>query len=222
MWPHSTTRKRRSNKITDLSLPILKKFKAMHALAHQLNCNFGTHLKTPPQTFFCQMPTSRKTKRKVATGESSRQDPSSSSLSLDDTDKGEAKERSAKKYHSKCQIENDVVLATAKRALKAKAKNGGRMPYKWYTNYVSELKQSPVGCHMIIATEDIRNRVRALEMAAAADLVLMPRVTRRVSPVPPSGGPSILTGDSAERQPNAASTTASIVSQVSAQVEDSM
>ena len=36
--------KRRSNKITDLSLPILKKIKAMHALAHQLNCNFGTLL----------------------------------------------------------------------------------------------------------------------------------------------------------------------------------
>ena len=75
---------------------------------------------------------------------------------------------------------------------------------------------------MIISTEDIQNRVRALEMAAAADLALVPSVTCRVSPVPPSGGPSILTGDSAERQPDATSTTASIVSQVSAQVEDSM
>ena len=71
------------------------------------------------------MPTSRKTKQKVAAGESSRRDPSSSSLSLDDADKGEAEERSAKKYHSKCQIEKDVVLAAVKRALKAKAKNGG-------------------------------------------------------------------------------------------------
>ena len=44
----------------------------------------------------------------------------------------------------------------------------------------------------------------------------------RVSPVPPSGGPSILTKDSAERQPDATSTSALIVSQVSAQVEDSM
>ncbi len=64
--------------------------------------------------------------------------------------------------------------------------------------------------------------MRALEKAAAADLALVPSVTRRVSPVPPSGGPSILTGDSAEHQPDATSTTALIVSQVSAQVEDSM
>ena len=64
--------------------------------------------------FFCQMPTSRKTKWKVAAGESSRQDPSSSSLSLDDANKGVAEERSAKKYHSKCQIEKDVVLAATK------------------------------------------------------------------------------------------------------------
>jgi hypothetical protein len=34
------TQKRRSNKITNLSLPILKKLNAMHFLAHQLNCNF--------------------------------------------------------------------------------------------------------------------------------------------------------------------------------------
>ncbi len=75
---------------------------------------------------------------------------------------------------------------------------------------------------MIIATEDIRNRVRALDMFAAADLALVLSVTCRVSPVPPSGGPSILTGDSAEYQPDGTSTTALIISQVSAQVEDSM
>jgi len=40
-------------------------------------------------------------------------------------------ERSAKKYHTKCQIEKDVIHAAAKRALDAKAKNGGRMPDKW-------------------------------------------------------------------------------------------
>ena len=77
------------------------------------------------------------------------------SLSLDDADDGEVKEHSAKKYHLKCQIEKHVVLAAAKRALKAKAKNGGQMPNKWYTNYMAEFKQTPVGCHMVIATEDI-------------------------------------------------------------------
>jgi hypothetical protein len=56
------------------------------------------------------MPTSRKTKQKVATGESSRRDPSSLTLSLDDTNEGGGKERSAKKYHTKCKIENDVVV----------------------------------------------------------------------------------------------------------------
>jgi hypothetical protein len=35
-----TTWKRRLNKITNLSLPILKNLNAMHALAHQSNCNF--------------------------------------------------------------------------------------------------------------------------------------------------------------------------------------
>jgi len=57
--------------------------------------------------------------------------------------------------------------------------------------------------------------LRALEKAAAADL-------RRVAQVPPSGGSSILTKDSAEPQPHAASTTASIVSKVSEQIEESM
>ena len=48
----------------------------------------------------------------------------------------EIKERSAKKYHTKCQIEKDVVHAAAKRALEAKVKNCGRMPDKWYTKYI--------------------------------------------------------------------------------------
>jgi hypothetical protein len=56
------------------------------------------------------------------------------SLLLDDNNEGEAKECSVKKYHMKCQIEKDVVLAAAKRALEAKGKNGGRMPNKWYAN----------------------------------------------------------------------------------------
>jgi hypothetical protein len=165
------------------------------------------------------MPASRKAKRKEAARELSGQDPLSSSLSLAFS---EIEERSAKKYHTKCQIEKDVVHAAVKQALEAKAKNCGRMPDKWYTKYVSELKQTPVGCHMVITAEDIRNKVRAMEKAAAADLALVPSVTRHVSPVPPSGGPNILTRDSAKRQPDATSTTALIVSQVSAQVEDSM
>jgi len=93
------------------------------------------------------------------------------------------------------------------------------MPDKWYTNYMTELKQTPVGCHMVIAAEDIRNRVRALEKASATALASVPSVTYRVSLVHPSGGRSILTGTSAERQPNAASTTALMISQVSVQVD---
>ena len=56
------------------------------------------------------------------------------SLLLNDGAKGEAKECSAKKYHMKCQIEKDVILAAAKQTLEAKAKNGAQtMPDKWYT-----------------------------------------------------------------------------------------
>ena len=69
--------------------------------------------------------------------------------------KWEAEECSAKKYHTKCHIEKDVVPVAAKQALEAKAKNGGRMPNRWYTNYMAELKPTVVGCHMVIATEDI-------------------------------------------------------------------
>ena len=54
-----------------------------------------------------------------------------------------------------CQIEEDVVLAAMKRALEAKAKNGGQMPDKCYINYVAKWKQNLVSCHMVIATEDI-------------------------------------------------------------------
>ena len=68
-------------------------------------------MKVPPKKFVCQMPTSRKTNRKLAAGESSRQDPSSSTLLLDDAYEGEAKECSAKKYPTKCKIEKDVVVA---------------------------------------------------------------------------------------------------------------
>jgi hypothetical protein len=169
------------------------------------------------------MPASRKAKRKEAARESSGRDPSSLSLSLGgNDDKGETKERSAKKYHTQCQIEKDVVYAAAKRAPEAKAKNGGRMPDTWYTKYVAEMRQTLAGCHMVITAEDIRNKVRALEKAAAADSILVSRVTRRVAQVPPSGGSSILTEDSVEPQPHAASTTASIVSQVSAQIEEWM
>ena len=71
----------------------------------------------------------------------------------------EIKERSAKKYHTKCQIEKDVVHAAVKQALEAKAKNCGRMPDKWYTKYVAEMRQTPAGCHMVITAEDIRNIV---------------------------------------------------------------
>ncbi len=77
------------------------------------------------------------------------------SLLLDDDDKEEAKECSAKKYHTKYQIEKDVVLAAAKQALEAKAKSGGRVPNKWFINYVAKLKETPEGCHMVITTEDI-------------------------------------------------------------------
>ncbi len=104
-------------------------------------------------------------------------------------------ERSAKKYHTKCQIEKDVVHAAAKRALEAKAKNGGQMPDMWYTKYVAEMRQTPAGCHMVITAEDIRNKVRALEKAAAADSISVSSVTCRVAQVPPSGGSSILTED---------------------------
>ncbi len=75
------------------------------------------------------------------------------------------------------------------------------MPDKWYTSYMAELKQTPVGCHMVITAEDInRSRVRALEKASAAALALasVPSITFCVSLVPQSGGPSILTGASAE------------------------
>ena len=58
--------------------------------------------------------------------------------------------------------------------------------------------------------------MRALEKAAAADSCRVAQVP------PPSGGSSILTEDSVEPQPHAASTTASIVSHVSEQVEESM
>ena len=145
-------------------------------------------------------------KRKVAAGESSRLDPSSLSLLLNDDNEGEAKAHSAKKYHTKCQIEKDVSFVTAKQALEAKAKNGGQMSYKWYTNYMAELKQTTVGCHMVIAKEDTQNRLRALEKAAAADMALVPSVTRRVSPVPPLGGPSIISRDSVECQHGLGST----------------
>ncbi len=87
---------------------------------------------------------------------------------------------------------------------------------------VAELRQTPVGSHLVIATEDIPNRMRASEKAAAADLALMPSIMCCVSLVPSSGGPSILTGSSVECQPDGTSTTALIVSQVSAQVEESM
>ena len=60
------------------------------------------------------MPASRKAKRKEAAGESSGRDPSSSSLSLAFS---EIEERSAKKYHTECQIEKVGVHAAAKRAL---------------------------------------------------------------------------------------------------------
>jgi hypothetical protein len=60
--------------------------------------------------FFCQMPTSRTTKQKVAVEESSSQDSSSLSLLLDDANEGEATKCSAKKCHTKCQIKKDVVL----------------------------------------------------------------------------------------------------------------
>jgi hypothetical protein len=43
---------------------------------------------------------------------------------------------------------------------------------------MAELKQTSVGCHMVIAMEDIRNRVRALEKASAAALASVPSVTR--------------------------------------------
>ena len=131
------------------------------------------------------MPASRKAKRKEAAGESSGRDPSSSSLSLAFS---EIEERSAKKYHTKCQIEKDVVHAAAKRALEAKAKNCGRMPDKWYTKYVAKLRRTPLGCHMVITAEDIRNKVRALEKAAVADSILVSSITHRVTQVPPSGG----------------------------------
>ena len=52
------------------------------------------------------------------------------------------------------------------------------MPDKWYTKYMAEMRQTPAGCHMVITAEDIRNKVRALEKAAAAD-------SRRVAQVPP-------------------------------------
>ena len=67
----------------------------------------------------------------------------------------EIEERSAKKYHTKCQIEKDVVHAAAKQALEAKAKNCGRMPDKWYTKYRAEMRQTQAGCHMVITAEDI-------------------------------------------------------------------
>jgi hypothetical protein len=92
------------------------------------------------------------------------------------------------------------------------------MPDKWYT----KMRQTPAGCHVVITAEDIRNKVRALEMAPASDSILVSSVTRRVAQVPPSGGSSILTEDSVEPQPHVASTTASIVSQVSEQIEESM
>jgi len=43
------------------------------------------------------------------------------------------------------------------------------MPDKWYTKYVAKMRQTPAGYHMVITAEDIRNKVRALEKAAAAD-----------------------------------------------------
>jgi hypothetical protein len=70
------------------------------------------------------------------------------------------------------------------------------------------MRQTLVGCHMVITPEDIRNKVRALEKAAAAGLILVSSVTHRVAQVPPSEGSSILTKDSVEPQLHAASTTA--------------
>jgi hypothetical protein len=67
-----------------------------------------------------------------------------------------------------------------KQALETKAKNGGQMPDERYTNYVSKMKKTPVGCHMVITTEDIQNRVRVLEKAAAADLALVPSVRHQM------------------------------------------
>ena len=45
--------------------------------------------------------------------------------------------------------------------------------------YLREMKQTGVGCHMVIATEDIQNRVRVLVKAAAADLALVQSVRRQ-------------------------------------------
>ena len=108
------------------------------------------------------MPASQKTKWKEATRESSRKGCSSLSLLLsDNNDNGEAEGLSAKKYHTKCQIEKDIINTATQRALVAKTNNGGWMPDESYTNYTTELKQTPAGCRMVIATEDIKNRVRA-------------------------------------------------------------
>jgi hypothetical protein len=96
------------------------------------------------------------------------------------------------------------------------------MPDKWYTKYVVEMRQTPAGCHMVITAEDIRNKVRALEKAVASDSISVSSVTRPVVQVPSSRGSNILTKDSVEPQPHVASTTASIVSQVSAQIEELM
>ncbi len=71
-------------------------------------------------------------------------------------------------------------------------------------------------------TENIQNKVRALEKATATDSITVSSVTGRIAQVPPSGGSSILIEDSVEPQPHVASTTALIVSQVSAQIEESM
>ncbi len=102
----------------------------------------------PPRRFVRLMPASQKAKRKEAAGESSGRDPSSSSLSLAFS---EIEERSAKKYHTTCQIEKDVVHAAAKRALETKAKNGGRMPDKWYTQYLAEMRQTPTLKDLVVS-----------------------------------------------------------------------
>jgi hypothetical protein len=58
------------------------------------------------------------------------------------------------------------------------------------------MRQTPAGCHKVITVEDIQNKMRALEKAAAADSILVLSVTRHVAQVPLSGGSSILTKDS--------------------------
>jgi len=125
------------------------------------------------------MQASQRAKRKEAAGESSGRDPSSSSLSLAFSD---IEERTAKKYHTKCQIEKHVIHAAAKRALDAKAKNGGRMHDTWYNGELDANAYNEVIRRMEYRSDNAakieeKKKKKMIELKHAVDAIRVKKFT---------------------------------------------